>query len=132
MTKKKEHIAVHAEPVRGGAPGETLTPLVDVYESSDGSIVLKAEVPGAASEGINIRVDNGVLTLEADARLEEFGERYAWTYQGFEGGHYFRAFALSDEFDRDRIEASLSCGMLTIRLPRAASAKTRKIEIRGE
>ncbi|MCD6304416.1 MAG: Hsp20/alpha crystallin family protein [Planctomycetes bacterium] len=110
--------------------GEALVPLVDIYERPDGEMVLLAELPGADAESLDIRVDKGVLTIHADGELEELGEQYARTYVGFVGGRYFRAFALSDEIDRDRIEAALEDGLLTIRLPKAAAARTRKIEIK--
>ncbi|MCK4602212.1 MAG: Hsp20/alpha crystallin family protein [Phycisphaerae bacterium] len=132
MTGKTEKVTVHARPARETAVAEgTFVPLVDIYEADDEGIVLAAEVPGAAKETIDVRVDKGVLTVEAEAPLGEVGEGYTVTYRGFSGGQYFRAFALSDEIDRDKIEASLADGVLTLRLPRAAAAKTRKIEIKG-
>ena len=120
------------EPPRTGGRGgeETYTPLVDIYETNDGTTVLKAELPGAGPETLDIRVDKGVLTIAANGTLPEAGKEYARTYVGFTGGQYFRAFALSDEVDRDRIDAKLTDGVLTVRLPRAKAAQTRKIEIK--
>lgn len=111
---------------------ETFTPLVDVYQKEDGTIVLEAEVPGATSESVDVRVDKGVLTIEADGGPPPVGESYSETYRGFGGGTYFRTFALSDEADRQRIDASCRDGVLTVTLPRAAAAETRKIQIKGE
>ena len=112
-------------------PGENaFAPLVDVYETEDGTTILLAELPGAVCESLDIRVDKGVLTIRAEAALPEPGEQYAPTYTGFVGGEYFRAFALSDEIDRDSIEASLDNGLLTLKLPKAAATTTRKIEIK--
>ena len=65
----------------------------------------------------------------ADGRRPDGGDEFMATYIGFAGGQYFRAFALSDEVDRDRIAASLADGILTVRLPRAAAAETRRIPI---
>lgn len=110
---------------------DTFSPLVDVYEAQDGTTMLLAEVPGASADTLDIRVDKGVLTIGAEATLPEVsGEgEYARTYTGFVSGTYFRAFALSDEIDREKIEASLHNGLLTVRLPKAETARTRKIEI---
>ena len=130
MAQKQDKVTVRAGRVDGGAEEETFIPLVDVYETPDGTTMLLAEVPGATIETLDIRVDKGVLTLSADATREELPEGYAPTYTGFCGGKYFRAFALSDEIDREKIEASLASGLLTLRMPRAAAAQTRKIEIR--
>jgi HSP20 family protein len=131
MAKKEGKTTVHVG--RAGEPSEeeAFSPLVDVYEMEDGTTVLLAEVPGASGETLDVRVDKGVLTLAADGTLPEVPDDYAATYTGFVGGKYFRAFALSDEIDREKIEASLEDGLLTLRLPKAAAAQTRKIEIKG-
>ncbi|MCE5279342.1 MAG: Hsp20/alpha crystallin family protein [Planctomycetaceae bacterium] len=111
---------------------DTFSPLVDLYETKDGTTVLAAELPGAKSDSIDIRVEKGVLSIYADARAEGPGPHYNTTYAGFVRGQYFRAFAVSDEIDRDRIEASFKEGVLTLTLPRATAATTRKIEIKSE
>jgi HSP20 family molecular chaperone IbpA len=112
------------------AAEEAMPPLVDIYEAEDGSTVLLAELPGATPETLDVRVDKGVLTISADGPLPEVGEEYAETYVGFVGGRFFRAFALSDEVDREKVEASLADGLLTVKLPKAAAARTRKIQIK--
>ncbi len=109
-----------------------LVPLVDAYEKDDGSTVLVAEMPGAREESIDIRVEKGVLTISAEADVGEFGDEYHRTYTGFVGGDYFRAFALSDKVDRDKIDASYSEGVLTLTLPQGTAAKTHKIEIKNQ
>ena len=107
----------------------TYTPLADIYET-DAELVLVADVPGVGPDALNIRVDKGVLTLEAEAKFERPGEEYAATYVGFEPGTFFRAFALSDEIDREKISAQVANGVVTVHLPKAPSAKSRKIEIK--
>jgi len=131
MAEKKGKMKVHAGPAARPKGEGAFSPLVDIYETADGTIVLVAEVPGARPETVDVRVDKGVLTISAEAPVLQNEGRYTPTYIGFAGGEYFRAFALSDEVDRDRIEASLADGLLTVRLPRAAAAKTRKIEIKA-
>ncbi len=128
---ESKRIAVHAQPARPQQEEETYVPLVDIYEEPDGTVVLAAEVPGASPEKVDVHVDKGVLTLSADGTMPEPSEKYTRTYTSFVGGKYFRAFALSDEIDREKIDASFTEGLLTIRLPKAAAAKTRKIEIRA-
>ena len=130
MTKdSQEKSHVHASRPRERRD-EAFSPLVDIYETEDGTTVLLAELPGATSETLDIRVDKGVLTVSAEAPLPEVGEEYTPTYTGFVGGDFFRAFALSDEVDREKIEASLEDGLLTLKLPKATAAKTRKIPIK--
>ena len=132
MASKSEKVHVSVTAARSEPGEDASTPLVDIYETSDGTIVLLAEVPGATAERVDIRVEKGVLTIYADGRGAPPGKDYAPTYAGFATGEYFRAFALSDVVDRDMIEASLVDGLLTLRLPRAAAAQTRKIEITSD
>ena len=87
-------------------------------------------MPGSALEDISVRVDKGVLTIEGDAKFDVPGEDYARTYVSFCPGQYFRAFALNDEIDREKITASIADGLLTVRLPKAEAAQSRKIEIK--
>ena len=130
MSENKGKLKVNVSPA-AVSPGENaLAPLVDIYEAADGATVLVAEVPGAGPDKVDVRVDKGVLTIRADGSLPEVPEGFSRLYVGFAGGEYFRAFALSDEVDRDKIEATLGGGLLTLRLPRAAAAQSRKIEIK--
>jgi len=130
MAEKKEKMNVTVGKGPKAADEHAFSPLVDIYEDAEGTTVLAAELPGAKAEGVDIRVDKGVLTITADAPLPEVDPKYSQIYTSFVGGQYFRAFALSDEIDRDKIEAGLDNGVLTIRLPRAKTAQTRKIQIK--
>ena len=132
MAKNDKTMAVTAGKVKRRPTEDTYSPLVDIYETADGTTVLTAEIPGARQDSIDIRVDKGVLAISADAELPQLEGEYTRTYTGFTGGQYFRAFALSDEVDREKIEAAYSDGVLTLRLPRAEAAQTRKIEIKTE
>lgn len=130
VTEQKEKMAVKSGSVQAPTSEENYTPLADIYETPDGTTIVEAELPGVSSDRLEIKVDKGVLTIQAQAKLPETPTDYANTYCGFTECMYFRAFAVSDEIDRDRIEADLANGLLTLRLPKAAAAKTRKIEVK--
>ncbi len=133
MTNKSDkNVKVSTGRIEPRRSESTVTPLVDIYEQQDGTVMVLAELPGAPADSVDVRVEKGVLTISAQAVVEEPGESYARTYVGFGEGSFFRAFALSDEIDREKIEASYSDGLLTLRLPKAASAQTRKIQIKDE
>lgn len=106
-----------------------LGPVVDIYER-ESEVVLVAEVPGASKDSISIQVDKGVLTLQATPKPLAPSEEFNATYVGFGAGPYYRAFALSDEIDRGRIHATVVNGVLTVHLPKAETARPRKIEIK--
>ncbi|MGC9454082.1 MAG: Hsp20/alpha crystallin family protein [Phycisphaerae bacterium] len=128
MAEKK--IDVERKPPAAESDEEAVAPLVDVWMTQDGTVMLAADVPGAKPESVDVRVDRGVLTIEAEGTVRHPGKEYSSLYTGFAGGRYYRAFALSDEVDREAIEASYSDGVLTVRMPRAKAAETKKIPIK--
>lgn len=123
---------VQSGPVEAPMSDEAFAPLADIYEMADGTTMVEVELPGAGPDDVDIKVDRGVLTIQARTSNAVVGADFTKSYSGFVGGQYFRAFALSDELDRDNIDASLADGLLTVRLPKAAAAMSRKIEIKTE
>ena len=128
MAEKKETQVQRRSPA-GEAEG-SISPLADIYETDD-ELVLVAEVPGAGSDDVSIQVDRGVLTIEGAAKVALPDASYGRTYVGFVPGAYYRAFALSDEIDRDKITAAVADGVVTVHMPKASSAQSRKIEIKS-
>ncbi len=102
-----------------------ITPPVDIYETEEGLVVL-ADLPGVAREGLDVRVENDVLTIRGASRDGLPGDP---VYREFELANYFRQFELSDKVDQSKITAELKHGVLTLKLPKAEAAKPKKIEI---
>lgn len=102
-------------------------PRADVYETEDGVTVL-AEMPGVAADAVDITLDKGVLTIRGRTR-EDAHEGYRQVYAEYLDGDYERAFTLSEEIDREGIKASCGNGILTLLLPKAKAAQTRKIKV---
>jgi HSP20 family protein len=104
-------------------------PPVDVHEDQD-SLVLRAELPGVRREDIDIQVDGNVLTLKGERKLEaeQEGRRYHRIERSF--GSFVRQFQLPSNVDSTAIDAQLSDGILTLRLPKKAELKARKIEVK--
>ena len=130
MAAVKKQIKTTVQPAKDEPLENAFCPLVDIYEQSDGTTIMLAEMPGALPDSVDIHVDKGVLTIAAQCSREPFPESYARVFTSFEIGEYFRAFALSDEVDRDKIEAKLEDGLLKLSLPKAAAVQKRKIEIK--
>lgn len=124
---------VKVEAVRRAQPDteNTYVPAVDVYEQGDETVVV-ADMPGVGVGNVKVEVDKGVLTISGTTCWDPPGDEYSRTFVDFSAGEFFRAFALSDEVDRENIVASISDGVLTVKLPKAESAKTRRIEIKAE
>ncbi|MBB1493033.1 Hsp20/alpha crystallin family protein [Paracoccus sp. MC1854] len=117
---------------QGGEPTRarpTFRPRCDIAETEEG-LVLIADVPGATQEGLDIQLERRELTIRAEV-LEDAPEGMSPLHREYQVGDYERRFTLTGDFDIDRIEADLSNGVLTIRLPRAAQPEARRIEVRA-
>lgn len=106
----------------------TLIPDVDIYEDAEG-IVVKADMPGVAKDRLDIQVNQDTLTIEGDARID-MPEGMEARHADVRSTRYRRSFVLSTELDTDKIDAGLKDGVLSIRIPKRAEAKPRRIEVR--
>ena len=110
-------------------PQTWFTPLVDVSETDDG-FLFQADVPGAQAGDVDVSYDNGVLTIAAKAKARQgAGHRYVWREYGV--GPFYRQFTLNTPVDADAIRAELKSGVLELYVPKAESAKPRKIPVKG-
>ena len=109
-------------------PRPVFLPPADIYETKD-SIVVLAEMPGVSSEGVDISLERRMLTIRGRSASNEHGG-YQRVYNEYADGDYERVFTLSDNIDRERIEATLKDGILQLVLPKAEAAKARKIELK--
>ncbi len=122
---KKE--AANQEGVERTRPRKVFTPAVDILEKKD-EIVVTADMPGVDERSVDITLEKNILTI--NGRVEpEIPEGYRLAFSEYGIGDYQRAFTISEEIDRDRIEASVKNGVLRLVLPKAAEAKTRKIAV---
>jgi HSP20 family protein len=104
-------------------------PRVDILETEQ-ELVLLADLPGVKPADVDVRFENGELTIHGRRNATNAGRRRAlWEY---EPAHYHRAFRLSEDVAADKIEAELKNGVLTVRLPKAEAAKPRRISVKGE
>jgi HSP20 family protein len=103
-----------------------MSPPVDIYETEEG-LVVKADLPGVAKENMDIRVENNLLTIRANAAHVAPGDPI---YREYELVNFFRQFELSEKVDQSKISADLNHGVLTLNLPKAEEAKPRKIDVK--
>jgi HSP20 family molecular chaperone IbpA len=104
---------------------------VDLYETADG-LVLLADLPGVRRSDLQVRLEQGVLTVEGVAHSSPDAPGQTPLALEFRDAVYRRTFTVGSGIDPSRIDASLQHGVLTLRLPKAEAARTRKIEIRTE
>lgn len=111
----------------GTHEGPYYEPPVDIYETQD-ALHLVADMPGVPSNGVEMDLREGVLTLLGRQAARDDGNLY---YREYRPGNFYRRFTLSEVIDQDRIEAIMSNGVLNIRLPKAEKAKPRKIQVKA-
>jgi HSP20 family protein len=104
-----------------------LRPPVDIFEGAD-DITLVADMPGVSKEGLELRAERNSLVIEGGAQLN-MPEGMEALYADVRSTRYRRSFALSNELDTDQINANLKDGVLTVRIPKRAELRPRKIEV---
>lgn len=103
----------------------TVAPRVDIYENDDG-ILLYADMPGVAKEGITVNVDNGTLVISGVRNLHTAGVA---SLEEFVDVEYRRTFSVPQTIDVAKVNAELHEGVLKLLLPKSEAAKPRQIEI---
>jgi HSP20 family protein len=115
------------EGVERTKPRKVFKPDVDIIEEKE-ETVLTADLPGVDEKSLDITLEKNVITIRGRVEPEiPAGCRLA--YGEYEVGDYERAFSLSDEVDKDKIQAMIKNGVLKLVLPKAAAVKARKIAI---
>ena len=111
------------------APSTTWMPPVDIYQTSDHELVLKAELPDMTREDIDITVENFVLTLKGEKKssTEVKDEQYHHMERRY--GTFSRSFSLPNTVDSSKVSAEYKNGVLTIRIPLREEAKPRQIKV---
>ena len=103
-------------------------PAVDIYET-DKEIVMKAELPEMQEKDIEIKVEDNILIVAGERRMEKEvkEEHYHRIERSY--GSFHRSFTLPHTVDRDNIKASYKDGVLKVVLPKKEEAKPKQIKI---
>lgn len=111
-----------------GGTHTNFVPAVDV-RANDNEVVFVCDVPGLTHEDLELTLENGVLTIMGRRRYESGDSERVWLGRTY--GQFIRSFAIPAGVDTDNLTADLSNGVLTIRLPKTAQAKPRRVQIGG-
>lgn len=101
---------------------------IAIYENSESYTVL-VELPGADEKALQVRLDKGVLTVEAPLKMQP-PEKTTAIYSELRLGNYRRTLNVGDQIDEEKIEATFTNGLLKLVMPKSKAAKTRKIPIK--
>jgi HSP20 family protein len=125
--KKPAQVSIETERTRNR---KVYVPKTDIIETGK-AIVLYADMPGTDEKSVDVTLEKNVLTITGKVDPQEQAGRSIF-YAEYDVGDYERAFTISDEVDRDRIEAVVKNGVLKLTLHKAPQAEVRKIAVRTE
>lgn len=104
-----------------------IAPPVDIYENASGYLVL-ADLPGVSGDDVQIRYENGELTIRATREDRGTGQVLG---AEFTAADYARRFSIPETVDAEKIDAKLIHGVLHLTLPKAGRARPRQISVRA-
>jgi HSP20 family protein len=104
----------------------TFDPSIDVH-ASDNEVVFVCDVPGIKQDDLEITLENHVLTIKGTRKFA--GKENEQVMLGRAYGSFNRSYTLPDFVDDENLTARLADGVLTIRIPKQAKAKPKKIQI---
>lgn len=104
-------------------------PRADIYETEDKVVVL-VDMPGVDANSVDITLERNILSIRGFVE-SVMPENYALAWAEYRDGDYERRFTLSNEIDREGIEAVVKDGVLHLHLPKSDMMKNRKITIKG-
>jgi len=104
------------------------SPSVDILERGD-EVVLKVDLPGVSQNEIDIRVEEGTLTIQGERKFvkESSEENYVQIERPY--GTFRRTFSIPRTIDQDSIKASYKDGVLRIILPRRQEIQPKQIVV---
>jgi HSP20 family protein len=106
--------------------GRVMTFPVELSETAE-EYTLRAMLPGMSADDVNIELNSNVLTISGEYKVAENREQPL--VDEFPNGRFARSFELSDAVLAEKIEASMSNGILSVRIPKAEEAKPRTIKV---
>ena len=126
MTRSSTHAAGDSQR-RSQTSQAALQPPVDICETAE-EIVLKADMPGVSKERLNVRIEGNSLLVEGSIEIP-LQERMDALHADVRSTLYRRSFVLSNELETEKIAANLKDGVLTLRIPKRAALRPRRIEV---
>jgi HSP20 family molecular chaperone IbpA len=113
---------------RAASAESALRPAVDIFETEEG-ITVQADMPGVSRDRLNLRVEGTSLLIEGRIGITPQDEMQP-LYADVRSAVYRRSFLLSNELEAGKIDANLKDGVLTVRIPKRAELRPRRIEVR--
>jgi len=110
-------------------PLATWAPLVDITED-DNEYLIKAELPEVRKEDVRVSVENGVLSISGERKIEKDEKTTRFHRVERSYGSFVRSFTLPEGTDGAKVKAEFKDGLLKVHLPKSEQAKPRSIEVK--
>ena len=111
-----------------GRRSESLIPPMDVIRTSEGWTV-RLELPGMRPDDVDISVNDGMLTIAGERKLDAGVAEDAWVHRERAVGRFERTFGLSKGVDPEAISASFDAGVLELHVPAPPERRPHKVQI---
>lgn len=103
---------------------------IDMYQTKD-NVIIKSTIAGVRPEDIDITVANDMVTVKGSRKKDEVIATDDYFYQECYWGNFSRSVIIPVDIESEEIEADLKDGILTVIIPKAAKAKTKKVKVKG-
>jgi HSP20 family protein len=104
------------------------TPVIDLIDRQDEVLVI-AEMPGVAKDGVDVAMQESVLTIRGESKDAELKQGETPSYSERGRGSYARSIEIPFKIDQERIKAVLKDGLLCVHLPKAVEVQPRRIKV---
>ena len=104
------------------------TPAVDVFENEN-EVVLKADLPDVDQKDIEVKLENGTLTLKGERKFEKTEDQKGYRRLERSYGNFVRYFTVPETVNPESVKAEYKNGVLTVRLPKKEAAKPKTIQV---
>lgn len=108
--------------------GRPWVPAVDIQETEN-ELILKADVPEVEMKDIDVRMENGTLTIRGERKFEEKKKEGGWHRVERAYGSFERAFSVPETVNPEAVKADYKNGVLTVTMPKKEVAKPRQIKV---
>jgi HSP20 family protein len=105
-------------------------PAVDIKEESN-QFVIEADIPGVDPKEVDVFMENGVLTIKGERKVEKQAEKNGFKRVERLHGNFYRRFSLPETADPEKISATGKNGVLQITIPKREVAQPRRIQIQA-
>lgn len=112
-----------------GTDGGAFLPPCDIVEEKD-YLFIRLDLPGLRKDDVSVTLQDGVLTIKGERKVEPAGKEATWYLQEREHGSFTRAIDLPVAVNASKIDAHFHDGVLELTLPKTEEAKPKQIEVK--